>query len=82
MQARSTSPKNLQSKNYKPHKKTARIQFKRSRTEVTIKPADKNLGIVLMNTDDCILQCVTLYPLSHKQNVYKLYTQKCTNTDN
>ena len=26
---------------------------------MTIKLADKNLGIVLMNTDDYILQCVT-----------------------
>ena len=34
-------------------------KFKRSRTELTLKPADKNLGIVLMNTDDYILQCVT-----------------------
>ena len=30
-------------------------KFKKSRAELTIKPADKNLGIVLMNTDDYIL---------------------------
>ena len=34
-------------------------KLKKSKTQITIKPADKNLGIVLMNTDDYILQCAT-----------------------
>lgn len=34
--------------------------FKTLRTELTIKPADKNLGIVIMDTDDYIQQCTTL----------------------
>ena len=32
--------------------------LKQSRQKVTVKPADKNLGIVLMNTDDYITQCM------------------------
>ena len=32
--------------------------LRRERQTVTIKPADKNLGIVIMNTDDYIQQCV------------------------
>lgn len=32
-------------------------KFKQIRNQVTIKPADKNLGIVLLNTDDYITQC-------------------------
>ena len=32
-------------------------KFTHLREEVTIKPADKNLGIVLLNTDDYITQC-------------------------
>ena len=33
-------------------------QLQKARQTVTIKPADKNLGIVLMNTDDYIKQCM------------------------
>ena len=33
-------------------------KLQRARQTVTIKPADKNLGIVLMNTDDYISQCL------------------------
>ena len=31
--------------------------LKRSRQQITIKPADKNLGVVLLNTDDYVTQC-------------------------
>ena len=34
-------------------------KLQRSRHLVTIKPADKNLGIVLLNTSDYITQCMT-----------------------
>ena len=34
--------------------------LKNNQQSLTIKPADKNLGIVLMNTDDYLLQCSTL----------------------
>ena len=34
-------------------------KFKQLRDQVTIKPADKNLGLVLMNTDDYITQCTS-----------------------
>ena len=37
--------------------KSTIIKFKRVSNEVIIKPADKNLGIVLLNTDDYITQC-------------------------
>ena len=39
---------------------TALKQLKRSRSELTIKPADKNLGIILLDTDDYIKQCMLL----------------------
>ena len=54
-------PRIYKVKNYKPHKKQREPseKFKTLRTEVTIKPSDKNLGIVLMNTDDYVLQCVS-----------------------
>ena len=34
-------------------------KFKQMRDRVTIKPADKNLGIVLMDTDDYLAQCTS-----------------------
>ena len=34
--------------------------MKQNRTSVTVKPADKNLGIVLMNTDDYVTNCTKL----------------------
>lgn len=46
-------------------------KFKKMRDKVTIKPADKNLGIVLLNMDDYISQCtnhlrdVTTYRLAN-----------------
>ena len=39
---------------------TALKQLKRSRSELTIKPADKNLGIVLLDADDYIKQCMLI----------------------
>ena len=35
-------------------------KLKKSRTEITIKPADKNLGVVILDTDDYIKQCMTI----------------------
>ncbi len=37
---------------------TALTRFKKTRQNLTVKPADKNLGIVVMNTDDYITQCM------------------------
>ena len=34
-------------------------RFKQTRSEVTIKPADKNLGLVVMNTSDYIQVCTS-----------------------
>ena len=44
-------------------------KFKQQQTSVTIKPADKNLGVVILDTDDYIQQCTTL--LSDK-STYRL----------
>ena len=44
-------------------------KFKRSRQIITIKPADKNLGIVIMDTDDYLAQCSCLLADS---NTYRL----------
>ncbi|XP_064402509.1 uncharacterized protein LOC135348235 [Halichondria panicea] len=38
----------------------AKANLKKQRTIITIKPADKNLGIVIMDTDDYLHQCSTL----------------------
>ncbi len=37
----------------------ALTKLRKTRKNITIKPADKNLGIVLMDTDDYITQCTT-----------------------
>ena len=42
--------------------------LKKSRTEITIKPADKNLGVVILDTDDYIKQCMTILS---DENTYK-----------
>lgn len=34
--------------------------FKKSKSKITIKPADKNLGVVILNTDDYIHQCMII----------------------
>ena len=34
------------------------VRLKKKRHQITIKPADKNLGIVIMDTDDYLAQCV------------------------
>ena len=44
--------------NLPPPQRRALKTLKQSRQKVTVKPADKNLGIVLMNTDDYITQCM------------------------
>ena len=45
--------------NLTPLQNKALKNLKRARQAITIKPADKNLGIVLMDTDDYITQCMT-----------------------
>lgn len=52
--------------------KSAIHQLKQVRHEVIIKPADKNLGVVLMNTDDYVTQC--LAHLTDKKT-YRLITE-------
>ena len=44
--------------NLPPTQRTALNQLCHTRHSLTIKPADKNLGIVLMNTEDYITQCM------------------------
>ena len=51
--------------------KTAMQQLKKVRHTVIIKPADKNLGVVLMNTDDYVTQCLA-HLTDHK--TYRLIT--------
>ena len=43
--------------------------LKQNRNTITVKPADKNLGIVLMNTEDYIQQCTNEL---NKEGTYKL----------
>ena len=42
------------------HQRKIMTQLQRTRHTITVKPADKNLGIVVMDTDDYIAQCTTL----------------------
>ena len=57
-------------------------RMKQNRTVITVKPADKKLGIVLMNTDDYISHCLRLlsdtrtYRLAPEWVVIKVGTQK------
>ena len=44
--------------NLSPIQRTSLNKLKHSRQSLTIKPADKNLGIVLMDTEDYITQCM------------------------
>ena len=44
--------------NLTPSQSSSLNKLKRAHHTVTVKPADKNLGIVLMNTDDYIGQCL------------------------
>ena len=43
--------------------------LKQNRNTITVKPADKNLGIVLMNREDYIQQCTNEL---NKEGTYKL----------
>ena len=49
-----------QNPNISPKERNAVKKLKSARTEITIKPADKNLGIVVLNTDDYVTQCTSL----------------------
>ena len=53
------------------HQRKALITFQRQRNIITIKPADKNLGVVVMDTDNYICQCTEV--LRDKQT-YRLST--------
>ena len=53
------------------HQRKALTTFQRQRSTITIKPADKNLGVVIMDTDDYICQCTEI--LRDKQT-YRLTT--------
>ena len=44
--------------NLTPSQQTALTKLQHARDTLTIKPADKNLGVVLMNTEDYIAQCL------------------------
>ena len=57
------------SDNLTPGQRKAINSLQRARTVITIKPADKNLGVVVMNTDDYMAQCTTLLK---NQEVYRL----------
>ena len=43
--------------NLSPQQQRAIRKFQRTRHSITIKPADKNLGIVILDTDDYLMQC-------------------------
>ena len=51
------------------HQRKCITQLQRTRNTLTIKPADKNLGIVVMNTDDYLAQCTLLL---RDNNTYRL----------
>ena len=51
---------NQTTSNLNKHTRYALAKLKKQRTEITIKPADKNLGIVILETDDYIQQCNAL----------------------
>ena len=61
-------------------------KLKQLRDQVTIKPADKNLGLVLMNTDHYITQCTSQLADTNTHRLANHYpredvkktTEKCT----
>ena len=63
------------------HQQTDLANHKKLRQMVTIKPADKNLGIVLINTDDYIQQCIkqlsdkTTYTLATENPITEIQRQ-------
>lgn len=48
-------------------------RFQKSRQIITIKPADKNLGIVIMDTDDYLAQCANILK---DHSIYRLADSK------
>ena len=44
-------------------------RLQRSHNTITVKPADKNLGVVIMDTDDYITHCLALLM---NQSIYRL----------
>ena len=55
--------------NITPGERKAITQLQHSKQSITIKPADKNLGVVVLDTDDYITQCANLLK---NQEVYRL----------
>ena len=49
---------NTTTRNLTPQQYSALLKLKRHHHTITIKPADKNLGIVVLDTDDYISQCM------------------------
>lgn len=72
-----TKPKpNLSSQEYKA------LHTLRNSTAITIKPADKNLGIVLLNTDDYMQQCLSQLKSTAYQRVKEFPAQLCKDIEN
>ena len=57
-------------------------KLKTSKSEVTIKPADKNLGVVILNTNDYIQQCMYTIRLKHIQTNKLIPTRTNTRETN
>ena len=51
-------------------------KLKTSKSEVTIKPADKNLGVVILNTNDYIQQCMLILSDSNTYRLTSSYPQE------
>ena len=56
--------------------KAAIKTLKNNQQKLTIKPADKNLGIVIMNTDDYLLQCSKLLTNEATYRLAQTYPKK------
>lgn len=71
--------------NLKKEEKASIKSLKSARQTLTIKPADKNLGIVIINTDDYLQQCTKLLTNSTTYRLAETYpdedmARKLTNT--
>ena len=55
------------------HQRKSITKLQRTRNTLTIKPADKNLGIVVMNTDDYLAQCTLLLKDDHTYRLAQSY---------
>ena len=71
----SNNTRNLTSSQY-----TALTKLKNASQTLTIKPADKNLGIVLMNTDDYITQCLSRHSKNSSASKYTNTSSRAPST--